>query len=578
MGGGVPPPAASGRPGEAGPEPEAPLDTEAGSPELSRRHLALLALLALLLAVGMNLSLATNLGKAPVDSADRYFQSWQLAWNGHALLEQPLDFLQANAFWPLESSAAFSDALFGFAPAGLVGDGPAAALVRYNLVFLFCYAAAFFAAALLARELGLAWPAAVLAGAAFAYAPFRLAHHNHLHVLGSAPIPLALFLLLRGFRRGRPGLIVGGFLAAVWQVMIGFTLGIQLGYLLAVLGCLGAIRWWRAGRPPLPRRVVMATAAGAAAFAGWSAFQAVPYLQVLEDHPEARRTVEFVEFYSPPLRGFVAAPPDSLVWGRATEGVRRDLAWAPEMTLFPGAVVLLLAAVGIGAPVFTRRLRLGLAAGVLTTGLLALGFSNGLGRLVYGLLYELAPGWQSSRTPGRLVTLTSLALALLAGMGVHSLHIRSGAGRSRAVLVLPVLLTGLVLLEGIGRQPASGLSAPPVRVLPEEGPQLHLPSDESHDLLYMFWSTEGFVPMVNGYSGFTPTLLADLRREVARFPDEASVDRLAGLGVRTVVLHPDLAQGTPWAGAAERPVDGLEVVRTERDGMVVFDLAGPGER
>ncbi|HEX2053695.1 MAG TPA: hypothetical protein VHJ78_08235 [Actinomycetota bacterium] len=552
----------------------------AESPRIPGRELAGITALGCLFAVLLNLSLVTHITKVPADSADRFFQSWQLAWNGHALLSQPLDFLQSNAFWPLEDSAAFSDGLFGFTPAGLIGRGPEAALVRYNLVFLFCAVAAFAGAALLGRELGLRLPAAVLAGAAFAFAPFRLAHLNHLHVLGSAPIPLCLFLLLRGYRQQRPGLVFAGFVVAAWQVMIGFTLGIPLAYLLALLGALAAIRWWRTDpRPAVSRGVIKATVAGVAVLVLWSGFQAMPYLEVLRRHAEARRTVEFVEFYSPPLRAYLAAPPDSLLWGRASEAVRQGMTWAPEMALFPGVTVVVLALAGLALPGAGRRWRLGIALAALGSGFLALGFSNPPGRAVYGLLYHLAPGWQSSRTPGRLFTFTSLALALLAGMGAQALARRrsSPAGEpalpSRLVLAVPAVLTVLVLAEGAGRSTADSFADPPVRRLPQAGPQMHLPSGGFYDVTYMFWSTDGFPLMVNGYSGFTPDLQRSLQTELAGFPDLQTVERLRELGVRSVVLHPDLAAGTPWEGSEDRPVEGLGLGVSRQGGMVVFELA-----
>ncbi len=558
-------------------------DGRLASPDLPSRQVVFVLAVGCVLTVAMNLSLVANVGKVPEDSADRLFQSWQLAWNGHALLHQPLDFLDSNAFWPLDGSVAFSDALLGFTPAALIGHGPAAAVVRYNLVFLFTYVSAFVGASLLARELGLGWPAAVLAGAAFAFTPWRLAHHNHLHVLGSAPIPLCLFLLLRGYRRARPGLVLAGFLAATWQVAIGFTLGLQLAYLLALLGLLAGIRWWRSDpRRPLTRGVLGATAWGAAIFAAWSGFQAYPYLKVLEEHPEARRTVDFVKFYSPPPRGLLAAPTESLLWGDATEGVRRTLAWPPEMTLFPGLTVLLLAAAALAFPVCSVRWRLGLGVAALGSAVLALGYSFVGGRFTYRVLYELAPGWQASRTSGRLFTITTLALALLAAAGAEGIGDRaarrmagtsdSGGRKVLLAILLPAVFTAAVLAEGLGKVSGKDLSEPPVRRLPASEPQMNLPSDDFNDLVYMFWSTDGFPAIVNGYSGFTPNLQVNLREELAGFPDAASVERLQRLGVRTVVLHPDRAAGTPWANAYRLPVDGLPVVRSQDGPMIVFKL------
>lgn len=541
------------------------------SPVLGRRPLVFLALLGCALALAMNPSLAVNLDRAPGDSADRMFQAWQVGWNGHALLTRPLDFFDSNAFWPLENSVAFSDALLGFAPAGVIGSGPGAALVRYNLLFLFTYAAAFTAAALLARELGAGWPAAIVAGAAFAFAPWRLAHHNHLHVLASAPIPLCLFLLLRGYRRARPGLVFAGFVAATWQVSLGFTLGLPLAYLLGLLGLVWGVYWWRV-RPEVPRRLVVATAAGLALFVVWSGLQALPYLKVVEEHPEARRDESTVRFYSPPARSFLLAPPESVLWGEATSSGREKVRWAPEMALFPGVTVLLLALAGLAIPVLSRRWRAGLGAAALGTAILAMGYEFFDGALTYGILYRL-PGWDSIRTPGRLFTLTSLALALLAGAGAEGLARGAvHAGRPRAAPALvPALLTVALLAEGLGR-PAGGLVEPELRRFPQAGPQLHLPSDDFSDVQYMFWSLDGFPEIVNGYSGFTPRLLQDLRRETVNFPDLASVERLQGLGVRTVVLHTDRSAGSPWATAESKPVDGLPLSRTTNGKMVVFEL------
>src|SRR2546423_9976555 len=184
------------------------------------------------------------------DLGDPLPQAWQVAWDGHALLHQPLDFFQANVFWPLNNSLAFSGALSGCAPAGIIGGGPHAAIARYDLLFLFAYALAFLGAYLLARELLAGRVGALVAGAAFAYAPWRLEQDGHLHVLSSGGIPLSLFLLVRGYRRDSGKTVLAGWLVAAWQVSLGFTLGLQFAYLLATLG-IGLLVWGRrSGRGP----------------------------------------------------------------------------------------------------------------------------------------------------------------------------------------------------------------------------------------------------------------------------------------------------------------------------------------
>jgi hypothetical protein len=64
------------------------------------------------------------------------------------------------------------------------------------------------------------------------------------------------------------------------------------------------------------------------------------------------------------------------------------------------------------------------------------------------------------------------------------------------------------------------------------------------------------------------------------FPDAASVARLQAYGVRSVVLHLGLTEGTPQAGAARKPIAGLPLRRYRLPGLVVYEVgssnASPG--
>src|SRR5215207_5567514 len=235
--------------------------------EMTRREVVVVAIGSALIAIVMTWPLLLHLGAVvPRDIGDPLAEAWQPAWGGHALLNQPLHFFDANRFWPIKDSLAFGDALIGYAPTGLIGNGPHAALVRYDLLFLFAYALAFLGAYVLARELGLGPAGAAVAGAAFAFAPFRLEQDGHMHIISSGGIPLALALGVRGYRLRRPWPVLAGFAVATWQLSLGFTLGLPLAYLLAALGVIAAIVWLFRGRPAPDRRLVVATAVGAALF------------------------------------------------------------------------------------------------------------------------------------------------------------------------------------------------------------------------------------------------------------------------------------------------------------------------
>ena len=546
---------------------------------MTRREVALAALLACLLALAMHWPLPLHLTRdVSRDVGDPLVQAWQVAWGGHALTHQPLDYFQANTFWPLKDSLAFSEALAGYAPAGTIGSGVTAAVVRYNLLFLFAYALCFLGAWLLARELGAGRAGAAVAGAAYAYAPWRLEQDGHLHVLSSGAIPLSLFLLLRGYRNDRAGFVLAGWLVAAWQLSLGFTLGLQLSYLLLALGA-GALVVALRNRRRVRRAVAVATIAGVAALASTGVILGRPYLRVLDHHPEAKRTTAQVAELSGPLESFLAAPEENFVWGKATKPIRDDLASVPEQTLFPGVAIVALALTGLVAAPFPRRLRLGLGLAVVGFAVLSLGFDERHSHLYpYRLLYDVAPGWKGIRVPGRITTLTSLALALLAAGGAQYLVSRLRGRRAAAGLAAALVL--IVCVEGSGfdirsggglagpshpavPRPPRGASAPPA-------PQLHIPITIPANRRYVLWSTEGFPKIVNGRGSFDPTFFGLLTARVKSFPDRASVSLLRDLGVRSVVLHEALAPGTPWAGAAARPLRGLPLRRIRRRGLVIY--------
>lgn len=542
------------------------------------------ALLAVALAVVMTWPLVVHLGSETqfVDSwGDPLYLTWQVAWIGHALLQSPLHLLQSNFYFPVKNNLALTDVLFGYAPAGLLASsGPHAALIVHNLLFIFTYALAFLGAYLLARELGACDWGAAAAGAAFAYAPWKLGQNGHLHVLSSGGIPLALALLLRGYRRGSGRLIVGGWLVAAWQMTLGFNLGLQFAYLLLALALLAAGHWVM-GRTRRPgRAVIRASAAGIGIFLAVTVLVAAPYLLARQNLPQSKTPATAVAFYSPPPRGFLTAPSSSYVWGGATADRRATLRVGAtiEQTLFPGVTVLLLALLGLASSAYSFGLRLGLVAGTLVCFALSLGLPSvdqpDRGFTPFRLLYDFAPGWNNVRTPGRINNLTSLGLALLAGAGV-ALVVRGARrqfSRKAVAGAAAGALVTAVLVEGFG--PITHPRVPPVPrgELSVPAPQVNLPTNDFTDGEYAYWGIGRFPKMANAASSFDPQAILDVRSASQTFPDAGSVRFLRGIGVRSVILHRDLAFGTDWQFTADRSIAGLGITRRDEGDLVVYDL------
>jgi hypothetical protein len=549
---------------------------------------------ACLLAIAMTWPLAIHLGNVvPRDIGDPLAEAWQPAWGGHALLDQPLHFFDANRFWPLKYSLAFGDALVGYAPAGIIGSGPHAAMVRYDLLFIFAYALAFFGAYLLARELGLGPVGATIAGAAFAFAPYRLEQDGHLQVISSGGIPLAIAFAVRGIRLRRPWWLFWAWIAAAWQVSIGWVLGLPFAYGLAGAVAVGVVLWLVWSRPSIPRGMLIAGGAGIVIFVAVTYWIAHPYLYIADNFPAAKRSPHEVAAFSGPLKVFLAAPEENFIWGGATAGIRDTLTTWQEKTLFPGVLILILAVAGLWSSSFTKRWRIGIGIAAAAIMVLELGFQEGQGLLwPYRVLYDVLPGWDAIRTPGRLATFSTLALALLAGAGGEA-AVRA-VRRTRLPAWAPVAVTAVLALAIVteGRSlpfdpfdnqamPDVPPAQPSTKDIPT--PQLHLPAlTAKENRAFQLASTDTFPDMVNGRASTNPAVVLDLVKHMANFPDAATVRELQDYGVRTVILHLGLTEGTPQAGAARKSIEGLPLTACKLPDLIVYELgsssASPGPK
>jgi hypothetical protein len=545
---------------------------------LLRNEWTLASLAGLALAILMTWPTVLHLGSTvPKDLPDPMLQAWQLAWSGHAVTHDPLHLWHSNTFYPARYTFAFSDTLLGYLPANLIGTGPVAAVVRYNVLFLNACAMAFTGAYALLRQLGASRIAASVAGLAFAWAPWRYSQTGHLNIMSTGGIALAFAMLLRGHgwsprdgyrpERVRPGWALAGWLVAAWQIALGFGIGVPFAYALGgsvALGYgVGLVRGWRP-----PRRLVSANVAGVAAFLAVSVFMMYPYLRVIHEYPQARIGMRGVASFSPPALGLLVAPEDSLLWGSLHHGLRGRLGWWPEMTMLPGYTIYALAALGLFVSVWRVWLRALLAVAAVACMLCSLGTLGPHHGLPYRVIYHL-PGFDGLRTPGRLVLWTTLLLCVLAAGAVTAVARRGGwLPRTVTLVVL-----ALVFAEGLNKMPVAQVPAEPAGYTAVSGPMLVLPTDLSSDKTYMMWSTDGFPALVNGGSSFNAPGLDPIRAVAEHFPDAVSVAELRRIGVRHVVVLRHEVAGTPYAGAANGPTDALGLTREEKGGLIIYTLA-----
>jgi hypothetical protein len=191
------------------------------------------------------------------------------------------------------------------------------------------------------------------------------------------------------------------------------------------------------------------------------------------------------------------------------------------------------------------------------------------------------------RVPGRLHTLTALALALLAAGGAaRAAAAIDGRRGARAATAVAAALALVVVIEGSGfgidrgGEALAGYPHPTVPRAPAgltglPAPLLQLPAAREDNRRYLLWSTDDFPAMLNGRTSFEPVFFQDTLKAVACFPDRASVARLRRIGVRTVVVHTDRPDRSN-IDCAERfaPPRGLGLQRERRGPLVIYRLGG----
>ncbi len=157
----------------------------------------LLPIAYLVLALVSTHPLWQRLGDSlPGDIGDPVLNTYIIAWDTHALVADPLNLFNANIFYPLPNTLAYSENLMGNAllalPIALLTGQP---VLAYNFIFLLSFVLAGFAMYLFTLRCTRHRYAAFVAGVAFAFAPYRLASLAHIQLLTVQWLPFIALCL-----------------------------------------------------------------------------------------------------------------------------------------------------------------------------------------------------------------------------------------------------------------------------------------------------------------------------------------------------------------------------------------------
>jgi len=501
-----------------------------------RPHLLAAAVFAAL-AVAMTWPLAAHLGTAVAWPGDPFINIWILDWDWWATFHQPLSLFQANVFYPAKLPLAYSENLYGIAiflfPFRALGVAPVAA---YNLAMLLGYAFSGFGAYVLGRYVTGSWWAGVAAGIFYAFVPFRITHAAHVQHVWAGWLPILIVALLHYAKQPtwpRAALFAAAFLlnglANIHWLLFG-TVAIVITFVLV-----------------RPRIVPIATCTLAAALL--LAPFLIPYAKVARDY-NMRRTWQETKSYSAQPRDWLVAAQTARWYGKLKDG-KVD----PERWLFPGALGILFAAIGL-----TRRESRGIALAWL---LLGVAGSLGTHLFFHRFLFTYVPGFQAIRAPARWANIAYVGMAMLIAHGVKRVAPLAAAAFAAELCAAPILWYLAV-------------PTPPVYgAVTHAHAILELPIGTVGDYAAMLHATAHHRPLVNGSSGFTPPETLHIESLI---DTDALVPELQRIGVDTILVHGDAVSDATRRWLARAPLAFVARFDGGVAGDWLFSTHGPPNR
>jgi hypothetical protein len=492
------------------------------------------------------------------------FNLWTLRWNQARIADLYRGYWDAPIFFPAEGTFALSEPQpltgLAFAPVAWATGNP---VLAFNVVALAFLVLNGWAAARLARHLGVAAPPAAALGALAVALPFVMGQAGVLQLTAVFPLVALVDALLRWGTTGggrRLAAEAGAWWAATFLTCGYYGLFAGVAVVPVVL-VLARRDWLRRGR---------ARDVGVAALA---LAPAVPALVA-----QARLTDGYTRTEDL-IRALSARPGDLRLLSPGSGGLG-VVPWVGEaavdgFALYPGTALLGLAVAGFvlarrsDAP-GRRRAAWFLLAGAVLARLLSFGLRLGVGGVEpYEAVRALVPGFASLRSPFRFAAVSEVFLLGLAGLGLDALwRWRPAVGRGRAVgrwatvavVALGVAEVALVPMRtfAVDRRPADWVAFVEERDEPDEvlaflpGPANGRAASYVPTVRNMLGVLDAGVTTVNGYSGLWPPAYDRLEAELVNYPAVGADALIREMGVTVVIVdrpwledRPDVAD---WLG------------------------------
>ena len=494
--------------------------------------------------------------RVPFDLGDPLYMSWVVSWNNKFILNHQFSLsalFDTNMYYPYKNTLAYSDLMLVpsimVSPVYYFTKNP---IVTVNSLLFLLLALSAFAMFLLVRHLTESALVALISGFFYLFSSYHLSQIGHIQLHADAFMLLMLLFLHRWLDSHETKYLALAVFMLFLEALSSWYYAIYAGLLLISFTSFFLIF----KKMRVTRRSIASFAIILLALVFFLYPFISPYLQLHSSMPNFKRSIGESAVYSAGPADYLHTVEQNLFWGRLL-GLSKP---GVENILFPGLAVILLAFFGLwglragiakrekNALIKLYYLLIALSAFVLSLG----PYKTVLGQKVplpFLFAFELIPGFKSMRVPARFGLLVLVGLVVLAAFGAVRLLAYWRQKRRSNKLVDIVAIPAIIFLifqqvswpTPLSPPIASGDRIPPIykwlATYKAADVIVELPPTLTEQVKYVYYSTYHSKRLVNGYSGYTPPLWADLENRLLDFPSSESIGLLEELGVNGVLVH-----------------------------------------
>jgi len=417
-------------------------------------------------------------------------------------------------FHPQPLVLAYSENLLGTAPLYWLLRVACPQVLAYQLWMMLVTALTYVSFVAVLRRLGVGQLLAALGGFVFAFGLPRVAQIEHQQLLPQLFAPWAVLATWRLLERPTVPAFAGLLAASYLQMLASIYLGWFLLFGLGLFG-VAALVLDRAAFGRLASFLRARWLAVGGLLVVWAGLMAALFAPYREGNRGFHRPYDEVLELTPRPSWWMSSAPQGVWFVWLPKSAREPTS---DLSIFPGAVPLAIAACGLALGIARERSPL-VAATLIAATILALLAMRWGDWSPWRAVYRWAPGGGAIRAVGRVV-FTAELFALVGGLlAVSALLTRIRFGRAIAMFVL---VAGVA--EQIPNRPLPSFEAAPWqarvsalrhRLTPGTVAYIELAPDRpfwESQLTAMWAGLEANVPVVNGYSGRYPLDYPDWER------------------------------------------------------------------